>query len=140
MRLLIAVLLFCCALYPACPQFLEQLGIGRFDVEPLREGGAWRFANAFQDPRVLIVGRVYVAQQAHYEERVDGKLGLENHRRGLRGHAREALRGLGESRFPRFMSVNVHPEGRVLLKLAGGGEPILLERAIGRGKVLLYTS
>jgi uncharacterized membrane protein len=47
---------------------------------------------------------------------------------------------LSESRFRRFMSVNVHPEGRVLLKLAGGGEPILLERAIGRGKVLLFTS
>ena len=33
MRLLIAVLLFCCALYPACLQFIEKLGIGPFDVE-----------------------------------------------------------------------------------------------------------
>jgi hypothetical protein len=32
------------------------------------------------------------------------------------------------------------PGARVLLKLAAGGEPILLERHLGRGKVLLFTS
>jgi len=46
---------------------------------------------------------------------------------------------LGEARFYRYMNVRVMPEGRALLRLTDG-EPILLVRPVGRGKVLLWTS
>ena len=47
---------------------------------------------------------------------------------------------LSDASFHRYMKVVAAPEGRTLLKLSGGGEPLLLERAVGRGKVLLFTS
>jgi hypothetical protein len=47
---------------------------------------------------------------------------------------------LGEILFRRFMKVAVHPRGRVLLRLAGTDDPILLEQQVGRGKSLLFTS
>jgi hypothetical protein len=53
-----------------------------------------------------------------------------------------ALRGVEELRAANFSrSVNVEPssEDRVLLKLADG-TPLLLERAMGNGRVLLFTS
>jgi hypothetical protein len=46
---------------------------------------------------------------------------------------------LGEARFYRHLRVRLMPEGRTLLRLTGG-EPILLVRPVGRGKVLLWTS
>ena len=56
--------------------------------------------------------------------------------RPLRSLPRELL---GEARFYRHMQVRMMPEGRALLRLTGG-EPILLVRPVGRGKVLLWTS
>ena len=46
---------------------------------------------------------------------------------------------LSESRVYRFMKVRLLPESRPLLRLAGG-EPLIIEKACGRGKVLLCTS
>ena len=46
----------------------------------------------------------------------------------------------GEIRFRRFMKVRVHPQGRVLLRLAGTDDPILVEKQVGRGRILLFTS
>jgi hypothetical protein len=46
---------------------------------------------------------------------------------------------LGECRFHQFLRVAPLPEARPVLKLATG-EPIILERQIGKGKVLLWTS
>lgn len=108
---------------PACPQFLEQLRIGRFDVKSLRERGTWRFADAFQDPRVLVVGRVQVPQDAHYEQRVGGKLGFDHLRPGLRRHSREALRVLGKSRLPYCLHprLDQRAEQRIGLERRGHG-------------------
>jgi hypothetical protein len=47
---------------------------------------------------------------------------------------------LSDNRFYRWMKVEVSPHGTPLLKLAGTGDPILLEGPVGRGKVLLFTS
>jgi len=47
---------------------------------------------------------------------------------------------LGDARFMRWMKVKAYPDGRPLLRLAGSGDPILLEKPLGRGKVLLFTS
>lgn len=46
---------------------------------------------------------------------------------------------LGEARCYRHLRVRLMSEGRTLLRLTNG-EPILLERPVGRGKVLLWTS
>jgi hypothetical protein len=46
---------------------------------------------------------------------------------------------LGEARFTRFLPVRPVGEARMVLRLAHG-EPLLLERLVGRGKVLLWTS
>jgi len=46
---------------------------------------------------------------------------------------------LSESRVYRLFKVRPLPESRTLLKLSGG-EPLLLEKSYGRGKVLLFTS
>ena len=43
---------------PAYLQFPEQPGVSRFDVKSLRERGTWHLADACQDLRVLVVGRV----------------------------------------------------------------------------------
>ncbi|MHC4253608.1 MAG: BatA domain-containing protein, partial [Planctomycetota bacterium] len=56
-----------------------------------------------------------------------------------------ALRSLpldlvSETRFRRHMSVRAHPEAEAVLKLAGKGDPLLLEKRVGRGRVLLFTS
>jgi len=56
-----------------------------------------------------------------------------------------ALRSLpldlvSEARFRRHMSVRAHPEAEAVLKLAGKGDPLLLEKRVGRGRVLLFTS
>jgi hypothetical protein len=56
--------------------------------------------------------------------------------RPLRSLPRELL---GEARVYRFLRVRPLPEGRAVLRLASG-EPILLERSVGRGQVLLWTS
>ena len=45
---------------------------------------------------------------------------------------------LGEARFSRFFKVALVPEGRAILKVAG--VPLLAERSLGRGRVLLFTS
>ncbi len=46
---------------------------------------------------------------------------------------------LSEARFYRHLGVRMMPEGRTLLRLTTG-EPILMVRPVGRGKVLLWTS
>jgi hypothetical protein len=46
---------------------------------------------------------------------------------------------LSESRVYRLFKVRPLPESRTLLKLSGG-EPLLVEKSCGRGKVLLFTS
>ena len=56
--------------------------------------------------------------------------------RPLRSLPKDLLSGI---RFCRHMQVRMIPEGRTLLRLTGG-EPILLVRPVGRGKVLLWTS
>ena len=43
-------------------------------------------------------------------------------------------------RFRRYFKVTPRKDARVLLQLAGSGDPILVERPLGRGKVLLFTS
>ncbi len=78
---------------PARLQLLEQPCIGRFDIEAPRERGPWRLADAFEDSRVLVVGRVEVARQAHYQQRVGGgELAFHYLRAGFWRHSREALR------------------------------------------------
>jgi hypothetical protein len=47
---------------------------------------------------------------------------------------------LEEIRFRQFLKVRVHPRSKVLLQLAGTEDPILLEKQVGRGRVLLFTS
>ena len=90
-----------CAFLPSArQQLLKQSGIGRFDVEPLRERGPWRFADASQDLRVLVVSGVQVPRQAHDEKWVTGELAFEQLRPGLGRHSLEALRVFGKSRFP----------------------------------------
>lgn len=54
----------------------------------------------------------------------------------LRSLPRELL---GEGRVYRYLRVRPLPETRTVLRLAGG-EPLLLERLVGRGKVLLWTT
>ena len=46
---------------------------------------------------------------------------------------------LGEAKVYRFLRVRALPETRTVLRLAAG-EPLLLERTVGRGKVLLCTT
>lgn len=46
---------------------------------------------------------------------------------------------LGENRVDRWYQVRPVPEARAILTLAGG-DPLLLEKSFGRGKVLLFTS
>jgi hypothetical protein len=53
-----------------------------------------------------------------------------------------ALRGIDELRtatFNRYLSVEAAPEDRVIMRLADG-TPLLLERSLGSGRVLLFTS
>ncbi len=53
-----------------------------------------------------------------------------------------ALRGVDELRaaqFTRYLSIDPAPEDRVIMRLADG-TPLLLERALGSGRVLLFTS
>lgn len=47
---------------------------------------------------------------------------------------------VGESRIRRVVDARPARGGRVLLKLAGGGQPLLLEKQFGRGRVLLVTT
>jgi hypothetical protein len=47
---------------------------------------------------------------------------------------------LTEARFRRAMRVEPVDTARTLLRLAAGGRPLLLERRVGRGSVLLFTS
>ncbi len=47
---------------------------------------------------------------------------------------------LSENRVSRLLGVEPLPGTRVLLSLAGGGGPLLLERRLGRGTVLLWTT
>jgi len=49
-------------------------------------------------------------------------------------------RQLANIRFRRYFKVAPHKDARILLKLAPGGDPVLLEHSFGRGKVLLFTS
>lgn len=64
----------------------------------------------------------------------------------LSGHPiTEPLEGLprelvNEARFHQFFQVRVLPGGRTILRLAGRDAPLLVERDIGRGRVLLFTS
>lgn len=46
---------------------------------------------------------------------------------------------LGENRVYRLYKVRPLPESRIILKLAGG-DPLVLEKSFGRGKVLLFTT
>src|SRR5690606_6773288 len=53
-----------------------------------------------------------------------------------------ALRGVDElrsARFTRYLTVEPSPEDRVLIRLDNGA-PLLLERTVGAGRVLLITS
>jgi uncharacterized membrane protein len=45
-----------------------------------------------------------------------------------------------EIRFQRYFQVSPNEKARVLLSLASTGDPILVERGLGRGTVLLFTS
>jgi hypothetical protein len=47
---------------------------------------------------------------------------------------------LSEVRFRRVMEVRADAASRVLMRVAGAGDPVLIEKPIGRGKVLLFTS
>jgi len=47
---------------------------------------------------------------------------------------------ISEVRFRRHMRVRAYPEAQPVLRLAGEGEPLLLEKRVGRGRVLLFTS
>jgi len=53
-----------------------------------------------------------------------------------------ALRGVDELRaatFERYLSIDAAAEGRIVLRLADG-TPLLIERLLGQGRVLLFTS
>jgi hypothetical protein len=56
--------------------------------------------------------------------------------------ALEVLPGplMAEARVQRFFKVALGPEGRAILKVAGADTPLLAEKSIGRGKVLLFAS
>ena len=43
-------------------------------------------------------------------------------------------------RFWRYVKASPREDARVLLRLAPGNDPVLVERPVGRGKVLLFTS
>ena len=47
---------------------------------------------------------------------------------------------VNEARVYRFYKVALAPEGRAILKVAGVDAPLLAEKMIGRGKVLLFTT
>ena len=47
---------------------------------------------------------------------------------------------LGETRFLRLMEVEALPNSVAVLQLAGGRRPILLEHALGRGQVFMFTT
>jgi hypothetical protein len=47
---------------------------------------------------------------------------------------------IGETRVQRYFKLAPAPEGRTVLKIAGTDAPLLAERSVGRGKVLLCTS
>ncbi len=47
---------------------------------------------------------------------------------------------LAETRFTRVYEVDPMPSSLTLLRLAGGGSPVLLEKALGRGQVFQFTT
>jgi hypothetical protein len=47
---------------------------------------------------------------------------------------------LSETRFLRVLEAEPRPSSSVVLRLAGGGGPVLLEHALGRGHVFLFTT
>ena len=47
---------------------------------------------------------------------------------------------LGETRFLRLLEVEPLPNSVPVLQLAGGGKPVLLEHALGRGQVFMFTT
>ena len=47
---------------------------------------------------------------------------------------------MGDARIQRYFRIILGPTGRAILKVAGADTPLLSERAIGRGKVLLFTT
>ena len=47
---------------------------------------------------------------------------------------------LGETRFLRLLEVEPMPNSVAVLQLAGGRKPILLEHALGRGQVFMFTT
>ncbi len=47
---------------------------------------------------------------------------------------------LGETRFLRLLEVEPLPNSVPVLQLAGGRKPVLLEHALGRGKVFMFTT
>ena len=47
---------------------------------------------------------------------------------------------LSEARFLKRLDVRPHPTSTTLLTLAGSGSPLLLEHALGRGQVFMFTS
>ena len=54
----------------------------------------------------------------------------------LRGVPADLLK---EIRIYRYYKVRPYPQGRAVLRTAGG-DPVILEKALGRGKVILFTS
>jgi len=47
---------------------------------------------------------------------------------------------VGEARIVRFMDVAIGPQGRSVLGVGGTGSPLVAEKALGRGKVVLVTT
>lgn len=47
---------------------------------------------------------------------------------------------LSEARFLKRLSVTPHPASNTILTIAGSGAPLLLEHALGRGQVFMFTS
>ena len=47
---------------------------------------------------------------------------------------------LAEARFQRYFKLALAPDARPILKIAGPDAPLLAEKPLGRGKVLLFTS
>jgi len=47
---------------------------------------------------------------------------------------------LNQARFKQFFKIRLDQGARTILKLAGSGAPLLAEKSVGRGHVLLYTS
>ncbi len=89
----------------------------------------------------LLPGRLLAADRGFLDAPlglpIDPQLPVHPVTSGLRVLAPDLLT---EARFRRAMRVEPISTARTLLRLAAGGRPLLLERRVGRGSVLLFTS